>query len=69
MPDRNGLETLEELRRIRSDVRVILSSGYNEQEIGSRFKERGPARFLKKPYDAEQLIGKLREVLGDDPPA
>jgi len=69
MPQLDGLETLEELCRIRSDVRVILSSGYNEQEIGSRVTEGGPVGFLKKPYDSEQLIGKLSELLGDDPPA
>ncbi len=67
MPQMDGRETFEELRRIQKDVRVILSSGYDEQDITARFPGDRPEGFLKKPYDSEQLVAKLREVLR--PPA
>ena len=37
MPDMDGAETFGELRRIRPDVRVILTSGYSEEAATERF--------------------------------
>ncbi len=63
MPDMNGEETFRELRRIRSDARIILSSGYSQQEITSRFAGKGLAGFVQKPYLATTLLTKLRQAL------
>ena len=66
MPHLDGEARFRELRRIRADVRVILSSGYNEQELIERFAGKGLAGFIQKPYRPAQLADKLREVLGDE---
>ena len=50
----NGEETFQELRRLRQDVPVILSSGYNEQEAISRFPGQGLAGFIQKPYRVDE---------------
>ncbi len=63
MPRMNGEETLLELHRINPNLKVILSSGFNEQESTSRFAASGLAGFIQKPYGLRQLIVKLREVL------
>ncbi|MBN1346598.1 MAG: PAS domain S-box protein [Phycisphaerae bacterium] len=63
MPRMDGEETFRELRRIRPEVRVILSSGYNEQDAINRFAGKGLAGFIQKPYQARALTAKLREVL------
>lgn len=62
MPHMNGEETFEELRRIRRDVQVILSSGYNEQEAISRFPGQGLAGFIQKPYRVDELVHVLQKV-------
>jgi CheY-like chemotaxis protein len=59
MPRLNGEEVFREMRRIRKDVRVILSSGYNEQEVTQRFAGKGLAGFVQKPY----TMKKLQEIL------
>ncbi len=64
MPRMDGEETFLEIRRLYPEAKVILSSGYSEKEAVSRFKDRGLAGFLEKPYSYEELLGKLREVLG-----
>ncbi len=64
MPHMDGEEAFHELRKIREDVRVIMSSGYNEQEITHRFSGKGPAGFIQKPYQMDSLAAKLKEVLG-----
>jgi two-component system cell cycle sensor histidine kinase/response regulator CckA len=64
MPRLGGEEVLQEMHRIRADVKVVLCSGYNEQEITQRFVGQGLAGFLQKPYLPVQLYAKLQEVLG-----
>ncbi|HEO69850.1 MAG TPA: PAS domain S-box protein [Candidatus Hydrogenedentes bacterium] len=64
MPRLSGEQAFAELRRIRPDVRVLLSSGYNEQEATHRFAGKGLAGFLQKPYQPMALRDKLREILG-----
>jgi two-component system cell cycle sensor histidine kinase/response regulator CckA len=63
MPELSGEEVFRKLRRIRADVRVILSSGYVEQDATARFDGMGLAGFIQKPYLLPALVGKVREVL------
>ena len=63
MPLMGGEEALQLLRRIRPDLPVILSSGYNESQILTRFTAQPIAGFIQKPYTATQLLGKVQEAL------
>ncbi len=63
MPHLSGEETFRELRRIRKDVRVILSSGYNEQDATNNFVGKGLAGFIQKPYNPSALIEKIHQTL------
>jgi CheY-like chemotaxis protein len=63
MPEMNGEETFREIRRIRADVPVILSSGYNEIEATRRFTSKGLAGFLQKPFTPKELGQKLALAL------
>jgi two-component system, cell cycle sensor histidine kinase and response regulator CckA len=63
MPHVDGAETFRELRRMRPDVRVILSSGYNEQDVTQRFAGKGLAGFIQKPYQLATLVAVLSDVL------
>ena len=65
MPHMSGEETLQELRRIRSDVRVVVSSGYSEQEVVSRFVDKGISGFVQKPYLVSKLVSEVSGALGD----
>ncbi len=63
MPHMDGDETFRNLRNIKKDVRVIMSSGYNEQEVTARVAGKGHVGFIQKPYRYEELVDKLRSVL------
>ena len=63
MPDMSGEEVFRTLRTIRPEVKVIVSSGYNEQETISLFQGRGLAGFIQKPYQPMKLIKKVHEIL------
>jgi len=63
MPHMDGEEACRELRRIDPDVRVVLSSGYNESEATTRFKGMGLSGFIQKPYRSEDLLAVMRVAL------
>jgi CheY-like chemotaxis protein len=65
MPELGGKQTYAALRRIRADVRVILSSGYDEAEARDRVASPGLAGFLQKPYSASELVGCIRKVIDE----
>jgi two-component system, cell cycle sensor histidine kinase and response regulator CckA len=64
MPNLDGEACFRLLREMKPDVKVLLSSGYNEQDVVSQFAGRSPAGFIQKPYTSEELVKKVREVLG-----
>ena len=59
MPKMNGEECFRQLRQLNPNVKVILSSGYNEQEATSRFTGKGLAGFMQKPYTPQTLVDKI----------
>ncbi|HLI83409.1 MAG TPA: response regulator [Bryobacteraceae bacterium] len=63
MPIMSGEETLRHLRTIKPDVKVILSSGYNEVEASRRFTGKSLVGFVQKPYTAIQLAKAVRAAL------
>ncbi len=68
MPVMGGEQAFVELRRLRSDVRVILASGYNEQDATNRFAGAGLAGFIKKPFTIEGLSDVIRATLAPQTP-
>jgi CheY-like chemotaxis protein len=63
MPVMSGKETLRRLKKIRPDVPVVLSSGYNEVETVRQFASNGFVGFIQKPYTAGQLAENIKTVL------
>jgi PAS domain S-box-containing protein len=62
MPLLSGEETLQQLRSIRPDIPVLLSSGYNEIEAVKRFAGLPLAGFVGKPYSAKALVAKIKSI-------
>ena len=63
MPRMDGEAAFKLLRRIKPDVKVIISSGYAETEILRRFAGESINGVLSKPYTAAQLVSRVREVI------
>ena len=67
MPHMDGEEAFRAIRKLRPDVPIVLSSGYNEQEIAGRFEGTDLAGFVAKPYRLRDLRAQLRKVLAQPP--
>jgi signal transduction histidine kinase/ActR/RegA family two-component response regulator len=63
MPMFGGEEVFRELRSLRPDVPVLLSSGYDEEEATRHFTAKGLAGFLQKPYSAAELAAKVQAAV------
>jgi CheY-like chemotaxis protein len=64
MPHMSGAETFQEIRKLRPNVPILVSSGYSEQHMSDQFRGIGPAEFLQKPYPAEALVARMDVLLG-----
>jgi hypothetical protein len=63
MPRLSGPETLRELRSINPAVRVLISSGYSNDEDLSELQREGALGFVAKPYRPAELARKVRAAL------
>ncbi len=62
MPDKNGLDTLIELKTIRPKLPVIILSIFSEEHFGTRFLKAGAAGYLGKSSASSQLVDAIRRV-------
>lgn len=63
MPGIDGVQTFRELRGACSDIKVVITSGYSEQEVESKFADERPAGFVEKPFQATKLLKAIRQAL------
>jgi CheY-like chemotaxis protein len=63
LPDMSGREVLRELRRIRPDVTVILTSAFAEDKGASSTDEQPAWGYVRKPYQLSELARLLRKAL------
>ena len=63
MPHINGADVLCEIRRLRDDVPVLLSSGYDRPDTVSSAEEDAKTGFLQKPYKSDALLRSLLELI------
>ncbi len=63
MPRMDGREVWRYIRRVRPDMKIIISSGYEECDAMKQFTDDPELLFLKKPFTAGSLSGKIREAL------
>jgi PAS domain S-box-containing protein len=62
MPRVDGLEAFREIRRLCPEAKVILSSGYTEQEITGKLPEAEVDGFAQKPYGVDDLMAVVRKA-------
>jgi DNA-binding NtrC family response regulator len=61
MPEQDGLETMRQIRQLRSDAKVICVSGYgHDLPMATKL---GAAATLKKPFDSDALLDLVARVL------
>jgi PAS domain S-box-containing protein len=62
MPHMDGEQCFRKLKKLSPDVKVIMSSGYNEQEVSQKFAGKGLSGFIQKPYKMSDLKEAIRKA-------
>jgi len=63
MPYMSGFEVFDKLLEMNKDVKVMLSSGYHDDNRITEAVSRGAAGFLQKPYTAVELSQAISRLL------
>ncbi|MCR4316027.1 MAG: PAS domain S-box protein [Planctomycetes bacterium] len=66
LPKMSGEQVFRSIRMIDQSVKVLLTSGYNEQDATSRFAGKGLAGFIQKPYEPSDLLAKIAQILAEN---
>ena len=65
MPHLTGLEFIGEVTRLRPDIATLMVTGHGRSLSPEDLVTHGVKRVLPKPYDADELRGVVRDLLGD----
>ena len=65
MPNMTGEKLTEELLKIRSDIPIILCTGYSQQLTEQRAREIGIQEYVLKPISVNDMAKSIRNVLGN----
>jgi FixJ family two-component response regulator len=63
MPGMNGLDLQRNVRLARPDLPVIFISGHHDDEVERSALAEGAAFFIRKPFDAGELLRATRTAL------
>jgi len=64
MPGMTGMELARRLRELRSDVPIVLTTGFAGLDVTSQLEGIGIHQVLPKPYTVEELSAALRAAMG-----
>lgn len=64
MPVMNGIEALERIREISSDVKVVIMTGKSCHDYAKKCANLNVQRYMEKPFKAEKLIELMKKVIG-----
>ena len=62
LPDRPGDALASDLRAVRSDLPLVVVSGYGDQELKGHFAGMGAVTFVAKPYDGARPVDALASM-------
>ncbi len=65
MPKMTGIQLTQELRRIRTDIPILLVTGYSDDLSEKKIKGLGIRQVIMKPVRTAELIRIIRKTLGD----
>jgi two-component system, cell cycle sensor histidine kinase and response regulator CckA len=63
MPHMDGVETFRALRQLNPGIKIILASGYTQEDVASRFAGKGLSGVLQKPFSIDKLTRLLAAAL------
>jgi two-component system, cell cycle sensor histidine kinase and response regulator CckA len=67
MPGMDGAKLSEQARTLRPDLRVLVMSGYSNRSVQGRGSWVSRARYIRKPFTANQIVTTVRGMFEPSP--
>ncbi len=70
MPEKEGIETVLDLQKINSNVKIIaISGGGTGKDLSflNHVLDFGASKTFEKPFDREELLSAIKDLLTDQP--
>lgn len=63
MPEKNGKEAYDEIKRIRNNIKAVFISGYTAEMMQNKGLGENGLEFVSKPFAMNVLLKKVRDIL------
>ena len=63
LPDRQGIDLLQDIKQDYADIEVIIITGYSSMKSAMEGMRHGAARYLLKPFNVTELITLINQTL------
>ncbi len=62
LPGKNGVESYMEIRKFKSDAKVVMMTGYSVEQLLDQAVENGAWDVLHKPLDMEKILSMIEKI-------
>jgi two-component system cell cycle sensor histidine kinase/response regulator CckA len=66
LPKLSGRDVLFKIKQEKQDAKVVVASGYFEEEFKSEFEQAGIKHFLQKPYTLDHVVQTLKRAIEEE---
>ncbi len=63
MPEMDGLTALQEIKKLKAQTIVVMTTSLSEREMVLKFKEAGADYYLLKPFEDKKLVDTLQKIV------
>ncbi len=63
MPEKGGRQAFKEIRALKPDAKILICSGYGEEQYFHELFEEGAVGFLQKPFQHTELLSKVEDAM------
>lgn len=63
MPRMDGIEAMRRLKEIKSDVKILVTSGYKSVETAREAVSAGASDYIVKPFDRKEILNTVEKLL------
>lgn len=64
MPGMDGRQVMQDIRRVNPEAKILLTSGYEQEEAAADLLAQPSVAFIHKPYEMQSLSNRISELLG-----
>ena len=62
MPRMDGIETMRKIKKLRPDIKILVTSGYKSVETATEAIQAGASEYIVKPFDKNEILKAVQKL-------